>query len=98
MFSTLLYWINTYFWCFKFLKTMRVAVVGATGMVGEVMLNVLTERNFPITELIPVASERSVGKPVTFKDKVYTIVSLVEAVNKRTELAVISECGFTYLD
>ncbi|HLT54292.1 MAG TPA: aspartate-semialdehyde dehydrogenase [Flavobacteriaceae bacterium] len=77
---------------------MRVAVVGATGMVGEVMLNVLTERNFPITELIPVASERSVGKPVTFKDKVYTIVSLEEAVNKRPDIALFSAGGSTSLE
>ena len=48
---------------------MKVAVVGATGMVGEVMLKVLAERNFPITELIPVASERSVGKTLTYKGK-----------------------------
>ena len=48
---------------------MKVAVVGATGMVGQVMLKVLAERNFPITELIPVASERSVGKTVIYKDK-----------------------------
>lgn len=77
---------------------MRVAVVGATGMVGEVMLNVLTERNFPITELIPVASERSVGKPVTFKDKVYTIISLEEAVNKRPDIALFSAGGSTSLE
>ena len=48
---------------------MRIAVVGATGMVGEVMLQVLAERNFPISELIPVASERSVGKEIEFKGK-----------------------------
>ena len=50
---------------------MRVAVVGATGMVGEVMLQVLSGRNFPVTELIPVASEKSVGKEITFKGKNY---------------------------
>ncbi len=50
---------------------MKVAVVGATGMVGEVMLRVLAERNFPITELIPVASERSVGKEIEFKGNKY---------------------------
>ncbi len=48
---------------------MKVAVVGATGMVGEIMLQVLAERNFPITELIPVASERSVGKEIEWQRK-----------------------------
>ena len=56
---------------------MKVAVVGATGLVGTKMLQVLAERNFPVTELIPVASERSVGKEVTFKGKQYKIVSIL---------------------
>ena len=55
---------------------MRVAVVGVTGMVGQVMLSVLEERNFPITELIPVASERSVGKEISFKGKVYKEIDM----------------------
>jgi aspartate-semialdehyde dehydrogenase len=54
---------------------MKVAVVGATGLVGTKMLEVLAERNFPVTELVPVASERSVGKEVSFKGKQYKIVS-----------------------
>ena len=52
---------------------MKVAVVGATGLVGSKMLQVLAERNFPVTELIPVASERSIGKEITFKNKQYKI-------------------------
>lgn len=55
---------------------MKVAVVGATGLVGEVMLKVLEERHFPISELIPVASERSIGKLITFKQNDYTVVGL----------------------
>jgi len=55
---------------------MKVAVVGATGMVGNVMLQVLKERNFPISELIPVASEKSVGKKISFNGKDYSVVSL----------------------
>jgi aspartate-semialdehyde dehydrogenase len=54
---------------------MRVAVVGSTGLVGGEMLKVLTERNFPVTELIPVASERSAGKKITFKGNEYTVVT-----------------------
>ena len=60
---------------------MRVAVVGATGMVGQVMLKVLEERNFPITELIPVASERSIGKSISYRNNDYTIIGLKDAVN-----------------
>jgi aspartate-semialdehyde dehydrogenase len=59
---------------------MKVAIVGATGMVGEVMLKVLEERNFPITELILVASERSVGKTISFKGSNHTVVGLETAV------------------
>ena len=55
---------------------MRIAVVGATGMVGEIMLKVLAERNFPVTELIPVASEKSVGKEIEFGGKKYKVVAL----------------------
>ena len=60
---------------------MKVAVVGATGMVGEVMLQMLADRNFPVTELIPVASEKSVGKEITWKGKGYTVVGLQTAVD-----------------
>lgn len=74
---------------------MKVAVVGATGMVGEVMLKVLAERNFPITELIPVASERSVGKEVDFKGKKFRVVSLETAVSMQPEIALFSAGGDT---
>ncbi|WP_053990528.1 aspartate-semialdehyde dehydrogenase [Mangrovimonas sp. TPBH4] len=77
---------------------MKVAVVGATGMVGEVMLKVLAERNFPLTELIPVASERSVGKSITFKDKEYTVVGLADAVNMKPDVALFSAGGDTSLE
>jgi aspartate-semialdehyde dehydrogenase len=59
---------------------MKVAVVGATGLVGSKMLQVLAERNFPVTELIPVASERSVGKEVTFKGKKYKVVGMTDGI------------------
>lgn len=74
---------------------MKVAVVGATGMVGSVMLEVLEERNFPLTELIPVASERSVGKKIHFKEKEYTIVSMQDAINMQPEIALFSAGGET---
>lgn len=76
---------------------MRVAVVGATGMVGEVMLQVLAERQFPITELIPVASEKSVGKTVNFKGSDYTVVGLETAVSMRPDIALFSAGGETSL-
>ena len=59
---------------------MKVAVVGATGLVGTKMFQVLAERNFPVTELIPVASERSVGKEVEFKGKKYKVVSMTDGI------------------
>jgi len=74
---------------------MKVAIVGATGMVGRVMLKVLEERNFPLTELIPVASERSVGKTVNFKGKDYDIVSMQDAVSMLPEIALFSAGGDT---
>ena len=74
---------------------MKVAVVGATGMVGEVMLKVLAERNFKIDELIPVASEKSLGKQITFNGKTYTVQSLSEAVEKRPHIALFSAGGDT---
>lgn len=76
---------------------MRVAVVGATGMVGEVMLQVLAERNFPVTELIPVASEKSVGKEIEFKDKKYAVVGLETAVSMKPDIALFSAGGETSL-
>lgn len=77
---------------------MRVAVVGATGMVGQVMLKVLEERNFPVTELIPVASEKSVGKTVNYKGRDFKIVSMQEAINLKPEIAIFSAGGQTSLD
>lgn len=77
---------------------MKIAVVGATGMVGQVMLQVLAERNFPITELIPVASEKSVGKKVLFKGKEYPVVSMQTAVDKVPHIAIFSAGGSTSLE
>ncbi len=69
---------------------MKVAVVGATGMVGEVMIQVLEERNFPLTEFIPVASERSVGKDIVFNGKNYKVVGLQTAVEMKPDIAIFS--------
>jgi aspartate-semialdehyde dehydrogenase len=77
---------------------MKVAVVGATGMVGAVMLKVLEERNFPVTEFLPVASERSVGKEIFFKGKSYSIIGLQDAVNARPDIAIFSAGGATSLE
>ena len=77
---------------------MKVAVVGATGMVGEVMLKVLAERNFPISELIPVASERSIGKEVLYKGKGYKVVGLADAVAAKADIAIFSAGGGTSLE
>jgi len=76
---------------------MKVAVVGATGLVGTKMLQVLAERNFPVTELIPVASEKSVGKEVTFKGKQYKVVSVEDAIKQKPDLALFSAGGSTSL-
>ena len=72
---------------------MKIAVVGATGMVGQEMLKVLEERNFPVDILVPVASENSVGKTVKFKDKEYTIVSVGDALNMDLDIALFSAGG-----
>jgi len=77
---------------------MKVAVVGATGLVGTKMLQVLAERNFPLTELIPVASERSVGKEIEFKGKKYKIVSMSDAIAARPAVALFSAGGGTSLE
>ena len=77
---------------------MKVALVGATGMVGQVMLKVLEERNFPLTELIPVASEKSVGKIINFKGKEYQIVSMQTAIDMKPEIALFSAGGTTSLE
>lgn len=77
---------------------MKLAVVGATGMVGEVMLKVLEERDFPIDELLLVASERSVGKKMNFKGKEYTVIGLETAVSERPDIAIFSAGGDTSLE
>jgi aspartate-semialdehyde dehydrogenase len=77
---------------------MKIAVVGATGMVGEVMLQVLAERKFLITELILVASERSVGKQIVFQNKTYTVVGLQTAVDLKADIAIFSAGGDTSLE
>lgn len=77
---------------------MRVAVVGATGMVGNVMLAVLREQNFPITELIPVASEKSVGTAIEFGSQTYKVVGLATAVAMKPDVAIFSAGGETSLE
>ena len=77
---------------------MKLAIVGATGMVGEVMLQVLSERNFPITELIPVASARSVGKKIDFKERSFKVVGLSNAVSMRPDIALFSAGGETSME
>lgn len=77
---------------------MKVAVVGATGLVGTKMLEVLAERNFPVTELIPVASERSVGKEVIFKGKPYKVVSMNDGIAAKPAIAIFSAGGSTSLE
>ncbi len=77
---------------------MKIAVVGATGLVGSKMLQVLSERNFPVTELLPVASERSVGKEVEFKGKKYKVVSMTDAIAAKPAVAVFSAGGSTSLE
>lgn len=77
---------------------MRVAVVGATGLVGQKMLQVLAERNFPLTELIPVASERSVGKEIEYQSKKYKIVSMQDAIDMKPQIALFSAGGSTSLE
>lgn len=76
---------------------MKVAVVGATGLVGTVMLKVLEERNFPLTELIPVASAKSAGKQLSFKGKNYTIRTIDEALAEKPDIALFSAGGSTSL-
>ena len=77
---------------------MKVAVVGCTGLVGTKMLQVLAERNFPVTELVPVASERSVGKEISFKGRTYKVVSMKEAINQKPQVAIFSAGGNTSLE
>ena len=77
---------------------MRIAVVGVTGMVGKVMLDVLTERNIPISELIPVASQKSIGKTILFKGENLEVIGLAEALNSQPDIALFSAGGDTSLE
>ncbi len=72
---------------------MKVAIIGATGLVGSVMIKVLEERGFPISELIPVASEKSAGRKITFKDKEVSVIGLEEAVRLKPDIALFSAGG-----
>ena len=77
---------------------MKIAVVGATGLVGSKMLQILEERDFPVTELLPVASEKSIGKEVVFKGQKYKIISAQEAIAAKPQLALFSAGGSTSLN
>ncbi|RFZ81616.1 aspartate-semialdehyde dehydrogenase [Mucilaginibacter terrenus] len=77
---------------------MKVAVVGATGLVGTKMLQVLAERNFPVTELIPVASAKSIGKEITFKGKQFKVVSVEDAIKQKPDVAIFSAGGSASLE
>ena len=77
---------------------MKVAVVGATGMVGTVMLKVLAEHKFPVSNLIPVASEKSIGKTITYQGKAYPIVSMQDAIDAKPAIALFSAGGNTSLE
>ncbi len=77
---------------------MKVAVVGATGLVGQTMLKVLEQRNFPVTELVPVASEKSVGKTIQWKGKSFTVRSMTDAIAEKPVLALFSAGGTTSLE
>jgi aspartate-semialdehyde dehydrogenase len=77
---------------------MKIAVVGATGLVGTKMMQVLEERNFPVTELIPVASERSVGKEVSYKGRKYKVTSMTDAIARKPAIAIFSAGGSTSME
>jgi aspartate-semialdehyde dehydrogenase len=77
---------------------MKIAVVGATGLVGSKILQVLEERNFPVTELIPVASQKSIGKAISFKGKQYKVVSYQDAIAAKPSIAIFSAGGSTSLE
>ncbi|HEV7379712.1 MAG TPA: aspartate-semialdehyde dehydrogenase, partial [Dyadobacter sp.] len=77
---------------------MKIAVVGATGLVGGEILKVLEERNFPVTELLAVASERSVGKEITFKGKQIKVIGFEDAIVAKPEIAIFSAGGSTSLE
>ena len=77
---------------------MKIAVVGATGLVGRVMVKLLEERKFPLDDLIPVASKNSIGQSIIFKDKRYSIVSIEEALKIKPDIALFSAGGSTSLE
>jgi len=77
---------------------MKVAVVGASGLVGQKMLEILEERDFEITELLPVASERSIGKKITYRSKDFTIISMEDAIAKKPDVALFSAGGSVSLE
>ncbi|WP_425390016.1 aspartate-semialdehyde dehydrogenase [Ekhidna sp.] len=77
---------------------MKIAVVGASGLVGQKMLQIMAERNFPVGELIPVASERSVGKKISYLDKEYSIVSMQDAIAAKPDIALFSAGGSVSLE
>jgi aspartate-semialdehyde dehydrogenase len=79
-------------------QKMKVAVVGATGLVGTKMLQVLAERNFPVSEIVPIASERSVGKEIEFKGKKYKVVSMTDGIAAKPAVAIFSAGGSTSLE
>ena len=89
MFSSRQFKYSAYFWL-KLFNKMKVGVVGATGMVGKVMLQVLEERSFPVSELFVVASSKSVGQTLSFKNKNLTIISIEDAVSERPDLVIFS--------
>jgi aspartate-semialdehyde dehydrogenase len=97
MFSSRQFKYSPYFWL-KLFNKMKVAVVGATGMVGKVMLQILEERSFPISELFVVASSKSVGQTLSFKNKNLTIISIEDAVSERPDLAIFSAGGNVALE
>ena len=77
---------------------MKVAVVGVTGLVGTVMCRVLEERKFPVSEFIPVASSRSIGKEIQFNGKSYKVIGMEEAIKKQPDIAIFSAGGVTSLE
>ena len=77
---------------------MKIAIVGATGMVGTVMLKVLAERNFPVTAIIPVASEKSIGKEIEFKGEKFSVVGIQTAIDMKADIAIFSAGGDTSLE
>ena len=77
---------------------MKVAIIGSTGVVGKVMLDLLKSRNFPVSELILVASKKSLGKKVLFNDKEYDIVSIEDALKMKPDIALFSAGGSTSLE